>query len=159
MLPVYESANIDASWGVGDTAIDLTKGWADNTFLTVVQVNAMLEEGFGADGQMGISKMAGKGGTITLTLKQTAPLNKELSRIAKLQMVRGAPVVAAPFQVIDKTAGSAHFVALNAVLKAQADHEFANTMGEKTWVWVCESFIPTDDPATITASITDWIRS
>ena len=76
MLPVYESANIDASWGVGDVAVDLTKGWADNTFLTVVQVNPMLEEGFGADGQMGISKMAGKGGIITLTLKQTAPLIK-----------------------------------------------------------------------------------
>lgn len=159
MLPIYESANIDASWGVGATALDLTDGWADNTFLTVVQVNSMLEESFGADGKMGISKMAGKGGTITLTLKQTAPLNIEIARVAAAQMVRGAPVVAAPFKVVDKTAKSAHFVALNAVLKSQADHDFSNTMGEKTWVWVCESFISTDDEAALTASITDWIRA
>jgi hypothetical protein len=158
MLPVYESANIDASWGVGSAAVDLTKGWADNTFLTVVQIGPMLDTSFGADGQMGVSKMAAKGGTISLTLKQTAPLNKELARIAKLQMARGAPVVAAPFKVIDKTAGSAHFVALNAVLSAQADHEFADVMGEKTWVWTCESFIAADDPVTLVASVTDWIR-
>lgn len=159
MLPVYESQNIEASWGVGGSAIDMTSGWAENTFLTVTPIGPMKEAGFGADGKMGVSKMAAKGGTISLTLKQTAPLNLELARIAAAEMVRGAPIVAAPFKVIDKTGGSAHFVALNAVLTEQASHEFANTMGEKTWVWVCESFISTDDPVALTASITDWLRS
>lgn len=158
MLPIYEAANIDASWGYGEAAIDITDGGlGDDTFLEVVQVNEMLSETFGADGVMGISKMAGKGGTISLTLKQTAPLNKKLAKIASIQMKTGSPVIVAPFTVVDKTAGSAHFVAINAVLKAQADHSFGNSMGEKTWVWVCESFIPTDDPIGFTTSLTDYI--
>lgn len=158
MLPIYEAANIDASWGYGESAIDFTEGgFADDTFLEVTQVNEMLTESFGADGIMGISKMAGKGGAISVTLKQTSPLNNKLATIASAQMKTGAPVISAPFTVVDKTAGSAHFVALNAVLKAQADHSFGNAMGEKTWVWVCESFIPTDDPVGFTASLADYL--
>lgn len=157
MLPIYEAANIDVAWGVGAVALDLTEGLADGTFLEVAAINDMLEETFGASGEMSISKLAGKGGTITLTVKQTAPVNLKLAKIASAQMKKGAPVIPAPFLVEDKTSGSAHFIALNAVLKSQPTHSFDASMGEKSWVWVCESFIPTDDPVTTLAEITAYI--
>jgi len=74
-----------------------------------------------------------------------------------LQMKIGAPLIVGNFTVIDKTAASAHFVAINAILTAQADHSLGATGGEKTWVWECEAFIPTDDPLTFTTGLTDYI--
>lgn len=158
ILPTYEAANITASWGYGGAALDLTEGGlGSDVFLDVVQTNAMVEVTRGADGSMAPSKMSSKGGTITLTLQQTAPLNKKLAKVAGLQMKIGAPLVVGNFTVIDKTAASAHFVAINAILTAQADHSFGATGGEKTWVWECEAFIPTDEPLTFTTGLTDYI--
>lgn len=151
---LYEAANITASW----LGLNLAEGgWADDTFLTVVPSGPRKTVTKGADGKMAVSKMADKGAVITLTLKQSAPLNKKIAAIAAAEDMVGGEINFAPFTVMDKTGDSANFIALNATLTEIASNEFGNTMGEKTWVWECETYIETNDPATITAALSNYL--
>lgn len=151
----YDAANVKASWA----GVDFTRGgFTEDTFLEVTQVGAMKEITFGADGHMSASRIAAQGATISITLKQTAPLNKELSRIAQAEMVIGSPMIVAPFLVTDRFGGSANFVALNAVMTSRPDITFGNQNGDVTWIWTCEAYIPTDDPVSATIALANFIR-
>jgi len=149
----YESSNISVQW----FDIDLSTGWGEDTFLTIEPLGARVEAKFGAEGSVSPNKLANKGATISLTLAQTADANKKIADIWAAQEVIGAPINVSPFQVIDRTGDSAHFVALNAFLTEVPGHSFAATSGEKTWVWVCESYIETSDPSTVTSALRDYL--
>lgn len=150
----YESGSIVVTWN----KIDLSTGWAEDTFLTVEPLTERVTLTFGADGTMTPSKMANKGATITLTLQQTADANKRIADIWAAQDVIGAPIPVSPFSIIDESGDSAHFVALNAVLSEVPGHSFGNAVGEKAWVWVCESYIETSDPSTVTSALRDYLK-
>lgn len=150
----YESASVIVNWN----GVDLSEGWAEDTFLTIEPLTERVGTTFGADGSMTPSKMANKGATITLTLAQTAQTNKDIAAIWKAQEILGAQIPVGPFTVIDQVGDSAHFVALNAVLTEVPGHSFANAVGEKAWVWVCESYFETDDQDAITQALQDYIR-
>jgi len=153
-LPTYESGNVTVTWFTED----LSSGWAEDTFLTIEPLEARNSTTFGADGQMAVSKMANRGATITMTFQQTAQVNKNLANIYAVQDKIGGAIPFAPFTVIDNTGGSTHFVALNAVLTEVPTQTFGNTIGEKTWVWVCESYLQAEDPATITAALSEYLN-
>ena len=106
---------------------------------------------------MGVSQMANRGATITMTFQQTSDTNKKIAKESAAQDKIGGVVPFAPFTVEDKTGGSAHFVARNAVLTEVSGHSFGNAMGEKTWVWTCESYFETDNPLDLIAGITDFL--
>ena len=108
---------------------------------------------------MAPSKMANRGATISLTLKQTSDTNKKVAAISAAQDIIGAEIPVAPFTVIDEVGDSTHFVALNAVLTSKPGHSFAAEAGEKTWVWTCESYIETADPSTVTEALSTYIKS
>jgi len=149
----YESSNISVSW----YDVDLSTGWGEDTFLTIEPLGARVEAKFGADSSVTPVKMANKGATISLTLAQTADANKKIANIWAAQDAKGGEVVISPFQVIDRSGDSAHFVALNAFLTEVPGHSFAASSGEKTWVWVCESYIETSDPSTVTSALRDYL--
>lgn len=151
----YEAGGIEAVWGVGEASIDLSTGWKTLSF---TPNSERVTTDVSADGKYCFSKMGDKGCTISLTLQQTNPLNKKIAAAHAIQDVIGAALPIAPFKIIDNTGDSVHFVALNAVLTEVAANEFAEAAGEKTWVWVAESYLQAEDPATITAALSSYIK-
>jgi hypothetical protein len=149
----YEAGDFKATW----YGIDLSTGLADDTFLEISPLGDRIEESFSANGQMAISKLGNRGATITMTFKQGADVNEKISRIAAAQDVVGAEVPVAPFTVEGATANSRYFIALNAVLKAIPTQSYGASIGEQTWMWVCESYFATDDPSTFTKFIEQYI--
>jgi hypothetical protein len=152
---LYESGAVTVTWN----GLDLSSGWAEDTFLEIAPLSDRITATPGADGRFGYSKMANKGATITMTFQQTAPVNKKIAQIAAAQDALGGALQFSPFTVIDETGDSVHFLALNAVLTQVPTTTFGNAMGEKAWVWVCESYLQAEDPATITAALSDYIKS
>jgi hypothetical protein len=153
-IPNYEAANIDVEW----FGIDLSSGWAEDTFLEIVPNSERVTHTAGADGQYGFSKMSDKGATISLTLQQTSPTNQKIAEIYSTQDIIGESLSVAPFSIIDKTGKSTHFLALNAVLTEVPTQTFGNSMGEKTWVWVCESYLQAEDTSTITSNLAQYLK-
>lgn len=151
----YEAGAVEASWGFGKTAVDLSTGWKSLSF---TPNSERVTTDVSADGKYCFSKMGDKGCTISLTLQQTNPLNKKIANISAIQDVIGETIPIAPFKIVDKTGDSVHFVALNAVLTEVASNEFAEAAGEKTWVWVAESYLQAEDPATITSTLSNFIK-
>ena len=150
----YESGSVLANW----LGINCSQGWAEDTFLTVEPLVERTSATFGADGQMTPSKMANNGATITLTVMQTADVNLEIAAVWAEQQKKGVPVFLAPFEVLDVVGGSSHFVALNAMLTEVPGHSYGNAVGEKSWVWVCESYLETDDPSILISSLQEYLN-
>lgn len=148
MSMIYSSAGITVSWA-GE---DLSTGWADDTFLTIEPLSERKTATFGSDGQMTISRMANKGATISLTLKQTSSTNKAIARIAALEEVAAGDLKFAPFMVQDLTNENEAFYADNAVLTEVPSTEYGNAVGEKTWVWVCETYVTATDLGSATSA-------
>lgn len=153
MAYFYEATGVTVTWA----GVDLSEGWAEDTFLTITPNSARVEHKAGADGQYTFSKLADKGCTITMTFQDVAYVNDEIAAVAAAQDVIGGTVQIAPFQVVD-TSGAASFVALNAVLAEVPEITYQKASGERTWTWICEAYILTDDPATVTANIKSYMR-
>ena len=148
----YEPGSVRISWN----GIDLSTGWGEDTFLTIEPLSERVQYIFGADGITTPVKMSNKGATISLTLTQTAEANKDIANVWAAQEVIGAPVQIGAFVVEDLVGDSAHFVTLNAGLSEVPGHSFATSPSEKTWVWVCETYIETSDPSTITSALDQY---
>ena len=142
-LQTYSSKDVYVNWN----GVDLSTGWAEDTFLTIEPLADRTTATFGADGQMCISKGANKGATITMTFQQTADSNKKIAAIAAASDELGSLAPYGEFSVIDEVGNSANFIARNAVLTQVASNDFGNTVGEKSWTWVCETYILAEDPA------------
>lgn len=153
MLPLYEAGAIQVAWA----GLDLSSGWADDTFLEIEPIADIYAEAFGANGQMGMSKLANQGALITMTFKQTAPVRKEIARIAAAQQLIGAKMEVALFKVIDPTGDSIDFYANNAILKSKPTNTFGAEMGEVSYTWVCEQYISSDNPAEIAEGIKRFV--
>jgi hypothetical protein len=152
-LPVYEASSVIITWNT------ITfKGFAPDTFLTIEPLAEEMEFTFGADSVMAPSKISNKGATITATLLQTSETNKELAAVSAAQNIIGASPTIGVFSVIDPVGQANNFVTLNAMLASRPGHSYGNAVGEKTWTWVCESYIETDDPASVTAAISDYLK-
>lgn len=153
MAYFYEAGAVSVNW----SGVDLSEGWAADTFLTITPNSDRVEFTAGAGGQGTFSKIADKSCTITMVFQDVATVNKKISALSGAQDAIGASLPVAPFTVIDKTGKSVHFAALNAVLTAVPEISFGRASGERTWTWVCESYIMAEDPATITAALADYL--
>lgn len=150
----YEAGNVEVTWYTEN----LSEGWGEDTFLEITPNAARVEHQAGADGTYTFSKIADKGCTIKMTFKDVSPVNKKLGEILAGQDLIGASLPFAPFTVVDNTGDSVHFLALNAVLTEVPDISFQRISGEKTWTWVCESFLMAEDPSTITSAISSYVK-
>jgi hypothetical protein len=154
----YESGAVSVTWTTNVGSVDLSKGWGEGTFLNITPSAARIEHSAGADGTYTYSKIADKGCTIEMTFKDVAPVNKEISAISAKQDVIGAAVPFGVFTVVDNTGDSIHFATQEAVLSAIPTISFDRVSGERTWTWICESFIMTDDVSVVTSAINEYIR-
>ncbi len=154
MSQYYEAGNVTVNWN----GVDLSTGWAADTFLTITPNAARIEHTAGAGGTYTFSKIADKGATIKMTFQDVSPVNKSIATVAAAQDLIGGSIDISPFTVLDNTGDSVHFVAFNAVLTEVPEVNFGRASGERTWTWVCESFINTDDPATITTAIESYLK-
>lgn len=152
-LPTYESGNVKVSWYTED----LSAGWAEDTFLTIEPITERKSYKAGADGAFAFSKSANKGAVITMTFQQTAPINKRLALIAAMEDVVGGDTIFDEFRVTDLTGDSVNFLALGATLTEVAGTSFGATSGEKTWVWVCESYLLSDNPVDIASNLKSYL--
>ena len=157
MLYSYNPNALTITWN----GVDLSHGWAENTFLEIEPLEARKTTTFGADGQMCVSVSANHGAKISLTLQQTSTANQDIALVntaeSALSLASDSLAISAFTVSGDSHLGS--FIAWNAVLTEQPTNTFANTVGEKTWVWVCETMIETDDTASILASASNFINS
>lgn len=155
MAYFYEAGAIEATWGLGEASLNLSTGWKSLSF---TPNSERVTTDVSADGKYAFSKMGDKGCTISITLQQTNPLNKKIAQAHAIQDIVGATLPIAPFKIVDPTGDSVHFLALNAVLTEVAANEFAEASGDKTWVWVAESYLQAEDPATITAALSSYLK-
>lgn len=147
----YEASGVEAHWAGEDLSVGFKS--------LVITPNAdRVTTDTSADGKYGFSKMGDKGCTITMTFQQTNPIHKKIAKIAAAQDVIGATLQIAPFTVVDKTGDSVHFACFNAVLTAVPENSFEEAMGEKTWTWVAESYLMAEDPSTIKAALSSYLR-
>lgn len=148
----YEAGAIEASW----LDLDLARGW--NSLEFAPNAEAVTYQA-SADGIYTFSKSADAGCTITMTLPQTSPLHKQIAARYAIQQQIGNKLEIAPFKVVDPTGDSANFIALNAVLTERPTNTFEADAGEKTWVWVAETYILAEDPATILATLDKYVKT
>jgi hypothetical protein len=154
----YESGAVEVTFTTVAGSVDLSEGWGEGTFLTITPNAARVEHQAGADGTYTYSKIADKGCTITMTFKDVAPVNKKISLISASQDILGGKLPFGAFTVVDPTGSSANFITLNAVLSAVPEVSFDRVSGERTWTWICESFILAEDPLTVLAAISEYVK-
>lgn len=154
MAYFYEAGNVAVNWN----GLNLSYGWAEDTFLTITPNSARVEHKVGADGTYTYSKLSDKGCTITMTFTDVSTMNNSIAAIAAAQDAFGGDIPIASFEVIDLTGDAAGFVALNVVLTEIPEMSYQKASGERTWTWVAETYIATNDPTTITASINKYRR-
>lgn len=150
----YESGQIGILWN----GIDLSQGLAADSFLTIEPLEDRKSFTFGADGRKVSSKMANKGATITLTLQQTSETNAKIAQIAALEDAIGVPPVISNFSVTDAVGGTALFVAIGAELSTTSAQEYGAAVGEKSWSFVCETYLQSDDPTTLMAALATYVK-
>lgn len=153
MLPVYSSADLVVNWN----GLDLATGWAEDTFLTIEPNSERVMYTVGCDGQIAPSKSANKSATITLTYQQNAPVIKDIAAIFAAQDLIGGEFILSPFYIEDPN-NETYFVTLNAFVTEVPTNEFGAAQGERSYVFVCESYLLSDDPSTITSALGDYIK-
>jgi len=106
-------------------------GYADGTFLTVDRDEDAFSKVTGADGYSTRVKSNNRGGSLTLTLKQSSPSNDVLSGFANLDELSNAGVV--PVLVKDTSGNSIYFSATGWVKKYPSS-EFGKELNNRDWV-------------------------
>lgn len=150
MHKVYDPKSIRISWN----GISIT-GYAEDTFLTIRYANPKLIEHDGADGTLGLTKVASIRGEIEITLMQMAASNAKLAAIVAAQDVVGADIPVSNF-VIRDTKGGIMAVAANAYIKEAPELTYGSDQNARTWNFGCEYLIMTDNPASTLAGLIDY---
>lgn len=140
-LPVYSSRDVKISWS--GEPID---GLAPDTFITFSRNSDLTDEEVGADGQLSISRLPDRTGTMTITLQQQSMGNHILSGVMERQeasgvFIRGAITISDPSGSILAELGAAH-------LKTAPEVGLGSTATGQTrdWVFFCESMKFTTTP-------------
>lgn len=151
MFNTYSPADVIVTW----SGITVT-GFAEDTFVEMTREEDVLARYRGADGTLTLSKNANLGGDITITLSANSPSNKLLAAAAFAQERAGAEVPISNFTITDPS-GGVLAVAVNAFLITLPSIELGKEVGERTWVWGCETMLFNDDLASATAAIGDFL--
>lgn len=154
MIPVYSSADLIVTWN----GIDLARGWAEDSFLSIEPNADRVTYSVGADGQVAPSKNANKSATLTVTYQQNAPVLKDIANVVGgLDLIEGE-FIFAPFVVQDPN-NNVYFVTENAFITQVPMNEFGASQGERSYTFVCESYLLSDDPATITSQFANYLKT
>lgn len=154
MIPVYSSRDIRAFWD----GIDLAKGWAEDTFLTIEPNTERVNYKVGADGQIAPSKSADKSAKITVTYQQNAPVLKAIADVFAAMDISGGEFKVSPMVIIDPN-NEVYFVTNNAFVSEVPTNEFGKEQGERSFVFICESYLLSSDPSTVTAAMGQYVSS
>lgn len=139
----YSPNSVAMSWG----NINFV-GFAEDTFVTVSRNSPNTSMSVGADGSVGLTKMADRTGTIEITLMQTSETHRYLGGIQNLQDF-GERLFRANMTITDPSGG---FIckALNVHLMEPPEVSLGSDQNEKTWTFYAEQLIFTDAPAGFT---------
>lgn len=135
---IPESTSIN--WG----GINFT-GFAEDTFITVNRNSANTNSSVGADGSVGLTKIADKTGTIEVTLMQTSSTHRYLSAVQAAQDVEDAQLVRANMSITDPSGG---FICIAQGVHIMQAPEVAlgSDQNPKSWTFFAERLIYTDAP-------------
>ena len=154
MLNVYSSADLVVNWN----GLNLARGWAEDTFLTIEPNAERINYTVGADSQIAPSKNANKSATITVTYQQNAPVLKDIAKVMAGIDILGGDLPVSPFYVEDPN-NATYFITANAFVTEVPTNEFGASQGERSFTFVCESYLLSDDPSTITSQFGDYINA
>lgn len=154
MSKFYEAANITCNWN----GINLSTGWAEDTFLTITPNSPQMTHTVGAAGSYVFSKSSDKGATITMTFQDTADAVTLIAAVNGAQGIIGAKPKIGVFTVTDLVGGTVNFITDNAVLTEMPEHSFGKEAGERTFTWVCETFIMTESTETATSYLSSYTK-
>lgn len=146
MLAAYSPKDVNISF----SGIAIT-GFAPDSFIRLSRNSDMLGETVGAAGELSLTKIADRTGSIEIELMQTAESNLLLSTLA-LATENGGPITVGTLMIQDPS-GSVMAVALNAYLKAYPDVELGADQNTKTWMFGCEDLEYSSTPPGTEAGI------
>lgn len=125
-IRTFDPANVVVSIG----GVPMS-GYADGTFLLVDRDEDAFTKVTGADGFTTRVKSNNRGGSLTLTLKQSSPSNDILSGFANLDELSNSGVV--PILVKDLSGTSTYFSATGWIRKYPSS-EFGKELNNREWI-------------------------
>lgn len=126
---LFASGEVKVSWdGVP------FEGFAPDSFITVARNTDVTDEEVGADGQLSVSAMVDKTGTVTLTLQQNSITNNILAGILSAQEENN-DVVYGNITISDPS-GAVIVNVYNAHIKTPPEIDIGNKATGKTRQWV-----------------------
>lgn len=128
----YSPKDVVVSWN----GINIT-GFAEDSFIRLSRNSDLVERVVGAGGDVSLTKIADRTGTVEIELMQTSPTNALLSAFAVAQeSIVGLDGIS-NFSIVDPS-GSVLAVAINAWLEAYPDVDLGSGQTSRTWTFGCE---------------------
>ena len=110
----------------------LLTGFAEGTFVKVSRNGAAFEKSRGSDGSVDRINKNALDFTVTVTLKQTSPINAILSGLMLADQLKNKGVL--PL-VIKDLGGSTLFTAAQAYIAKDPDQEFGDSLTTREWTF------------------------
>lgn len=110
----------------------LLTGFAEGTFVKVSRNGAAFEKSRGSDGSVDRINKNALDFTVTVTLKQTSPINAILSGLMLADQLKNKGVL--PL-VIKDLGGSTLFTAAQAYISKDPDQEFGDSLTTREWTF------------------------
>lgn len=127
-LAVYDPENVIVSVGGADI-----HGWADGSFVSLVQTTDDFSTVVGSDGEVVRSRSNDHRATLTLTLTQTSDSNDVLSAIANADRLAANGAGVAPLLIRDKANGRALYTAAECWIAKMPDVTYDRTATGRAW--------------------------
>lgn len=126
-LRSYDPKDIKISFGATKLV-----GFAEGTFVKITRNGAAFEKSRGADGSVDRVNKNALDFTVTVTLKQTSPVNAILSGYMLADQVKNAGVL--PLTIQDM-GGATLFTAAQAYIAKDPDQEFGDSLSSREWTF------------------------
>lgn len=125
-------------------------GFAEGTFIEASRNSENTTTSAGAAGDIGITKIADKSGTLTMTLMQTSPSNQVLSAIQNAQDMAD-DILRFDIGVMDPSGGFL-MVCKSCHLQIPASVSLSSDQEDKEWTFFVEELLYSDVPVGTTNS-------
>jgi hypothetical protein len=112
--------------------VPIEGGFADGTFIEIVQESDDFVDSIGADGDVTRSKTNDRRATITLTLMQSSEANALLSALSTLDVTASNGAGVGPLMIKDNQ-GTAKYTAEKSWVAKPPDAAFDKTAGPRAW--------------------------
>lgn len=147
-LKTFVPANVNISWGG-----IILEGFSTDSFVTVSRSSDNTTVQVGAAGDVGITKIADRTGTVEITLMQNSVTHRILSAIQTAQDV-GDELYRANMTITDPS-GSMICKIFNAHIQTPPEVTLGADQNEKTWTFFAERVIYTEAPDGVTPTASE----